>query len=511
MHTGACDDRGRAVSEAVEPAAAVETDVDPDVVSGVDADERRFNWVTAAGLALLVFGIGFLFTRTFYDAYDSSIIGQVAIGLVDHGSPKVVFDAYHINTPYSFYGLLMSLLMIPGIVVAKLIGASEESGLMATNAWLLGALAAVIYGWCSIRGLRRNAAIAVALLTVLGTGVLWFVSTGFVELALALAIASGMLGLTAMRAGRSWGAVVVGVAAGAAVLARDDSAILVMPWLLGGALLLADRRGAALARLVAGGAPFAVLWVVYNHVRFGTLWTTGYSGIVKFNHSFVKGVFGLVASPGRGLLLYAPLCLVGIAGLWLAWQRDRVVTAVAGGLVLTRIVFYAPFFGWYGGGGFGPRFVVAATPVLALGLMELFREPRRVAPGLRVAAGVLAVASVAIGVVGAAVDYERTSLQAALQREPALKNAVFTTREDTLHVLQDPETARVVDRHMFSWTDFPITDEASSLAHRDDIASAALGRPADRTRLAVAALLIVAGAALLLLPMWRRPARAAPG
>ena len=92
--------------------------------------------------------------------------------------------------------------------------------------------------------------------------------------------------------------------------------------------------------------------------------TVGYDGILRFNHSFLAGVYGLVLSPGRGLVLYAPVVLVALWGLRRSYRRDRVSTAVAVLLVLSRIVFYAPYWGWYAGGGFGPRYVLPAVPAL---------------------------------------------------------------------------------------------------------------------------------------------------
>lgn len=68
------------------------------------------------------------------------------------------------------------------------------------------------------------------------------------------------------------------------------------------------------------------------------------------------GIAGLLVSPGRGLLWFAPLALVGaIAGL-----RSRAWRFVAGGLVL-QLVAMALFFKWHGGQAFGPRLMAEAT------------------------------------------------------------------------------------------------------------------------------------------------------
>jgi hypothetical protein len=116
-----------------------------------------------------------------------------------------------------------------------------------------------------------------------------------------------MIGLSAISRKWNWGPLIVGAAVGASIVTRDDSIVLVAPWLLGGALLLSapGRRIAILTRMAIGGVPFLMLWAWYNSVRFGVPWKAGYGGVLRFNHSFVAGLYGLLISPGKGLLLYA--------------------------------------------------------------------------------------------------------------------------------------------------------------------------------------------------------------
>jgi hypothetical protein len=459
---------------------------------------RRTDVLAALGVTLVVAGVALLLSRTSIDNYDGQIMGQVATGIVDRHSIVVRYDAFHLNTPHSFYGIGMSLLMIPGILGSKVVGTSEAAGIMITNVWLLGLLGGAAYVWCRLRPLTVRLSAAVALVIALGLGMLPFASTGFAEVALALAVLLGMIGLRATARHWSWGPVLVGVAAGAAIVTRDDSIVLVVPWLLIGCLLqaTAGQRIAALRGVVLGGLPFLALWAWYNTARWGSPVTVGYDGILRFNHSFLAGVYGLVLSPGRGLVLYAPVVLVALWGLRRSYRRDRVSTAVAVLLVLSRIVFYAPYWGWYAGGGFGPRYVLPAVPALGLGLMEVasrFGEIRRPA---RIAVAALAALSVGIGFVGGAVSYENDSLETALAHEQAFHRPL-TTAHAFLSLLESSGTQRIVDRHMFDWSEFPITNETDSLFHRTDMASDGLSRPADKLRDALALAVFVFGAGLL--------------
>ena len=136
-----------------------------------------------------------------WDTYDSSIMGQVAANLVNSHSITVSVDPYHLNSPYSFYGLGMSLLMLPTLEISHLFGGSQMAGEMLTNVWLLGVLAGVVYWWCRLRGLAVAASALVALVGVLGGGFFVYASTGLAEVALCVAVAFGLLGITAICAG----------------------------------------------------------------------------------------------------------------------------------------------------------------------------------------------------------------------------------------------------------------------------------------------------------------------
>jgi hypothetical protein len=467
--------------------------------------------MVAAGLGLVVSGLAFLLSRTFWDSYDATIMGQVALRIVYHHTVTVPFDPYHLNSPHSFYGIGMSLLMIPGIEISRLFGGSAISGAMATNAWLLGVLAVVVYVWSRLRNLSVSSAVAVGAIVAVGGGLFAYASTGMAEVGLADSVALGLLGLSAMRTGRGWGPWLVGAAAGAAAVMRDDSVALVVPWLVIGALL-ADRRWVPTALRVVGGAlPFLVLWTWYNDDRYGAPWRVGYNSVVKLDHPFFTGLYGLLLSPGRGLLWYAPVIVVALVALPSAWRRDRVLVSVAGALLLSRVLFYAGYWGWYGGGNFGPRYLLPAVPVIAVGLMEAIPRLGAWRPPWRALALLVALASMAVGVTGAAVRYQSDSLEATLARQPDLRLPTSSAKA-FLDDLESSRTQSTVDHYMFQWSLFPVTNEASMLVHRDDLASAGLGRPADKLRDVLSALIMAAGLVAL---GWgwragrRRPGRAA--
>ncbi len=85
-----------------------------------------------------------------------------------------------------------------------------------------------------------------------------------------------------------------------------------------------------------------------------------------------RGLAGLLASPSRGLVWFAPIVFVGV-GIAIRDRRDR---WIAGGIVL-QLLAMATFFKWSGGLAYGPRLLAEATWVaiwLAMGTVTLSRR-----------------------------------------------------------------------------------------------------------------------------------------
>jgi hypothetical protein len=140
----------------------------------------------------------------------------------------------------------------------------------------------------------------------------------------------------------------------------------------------------AFAPLVLG----AGLWMVENTVRRGSPLRTGYendhgfqtllpySGLTGFSYPRFFGVLSLLISFGKGLLFFAPgLVLVFKRGLDALRPVNDVVVLwllYLGGLVLV----YGGWWAWYGGGTWGPRFLLfASLPAALLLAAQVRRAP----------------------------------------------------------------------------------------------------------------------------------------
>ena len=130
---------------------------------------------------------------------------------------------------------------------------------------------------------------------------------------------------------------------------------------LGIAWLLAHRSPRTLA--IAGGLAIAAAlpFLIWNIVYLGSPLPTGQLSanaavtgdvFVLSRAQLGYGLGGLLLSPGRGLLVFAPIAIVAVVYAF----RTRTDRAIAGALV-AQLVVIAFFHMWWGGICFGPRFL----------------------------------------------------------------------------------------------------------------------------------------------------------
>ena len=172
--------------------------------------------------------------------------------------------------------------------------------------------------------------------------------------------------------------------------------------------------------LIAAGAALVLVspLIVWNAIHLFSPLPLGqwHSNARDTEHVFsltgaATGIAGLLVSPARGLVWFAPLVLAGIA----IALRNRTYRPIAIGLVL-QLVAMAAFFKWHGGQAFGPRLLAEATWVaiwLALGTDLVLR---------RAVAIPTAVVTVVIGLI-ALVGY--TPEQWEMRRRPEAHPSAF--------------------------------------------------------------------------------------
>jgi len=202
-----------------------------------------------------------------------------------------------------------------------------------------------------------------------------------------------------------------GTGLGLALLARLNNAM-VIPFL--GLLLLVylrrHHRGewrSWAGSLLLFGLPLLAALVItgwYNRFRFGNPLTTGYLAEERFATPFFEGFYGLTFSPGKGLFWYNPLLLAALAAWPAFYRRHRAEGLLAAAVVLGHIAFYAPWYLWWAGHSWGPRFLVTALPFAVLPLapaLEVAARRRAVAVGV----GAVALLSIMVQILGVVVNF----------------------------------------------------------------------------------------------------------
>jgi hypothetical protein len=146
--------------------------------------------------------------------------------------------------------------------------------------------------------------------------------------------------------------------------------------------------------LVLGAAPVVVGLVARGFASSPPV-GEGLAERFGLTEPFGPGQLALLASPGKGLLVFAPLMLVAVAGAVIAFRRgERWLAASLGLAAIAHVLLAGSVRGWADGDAWGPRVLADAMPLLMPFLPDgLTRAPRL--------AGSIVALSVAVQVLGA--------------------------------------------------------------------------------------------------------------
>jgi hypothetical protein len=223
----------------------------------------------------------------------------------------------------------------------------------------------------------------------------------------------------------SWG--LTGLATGTAMATKPYALISILPIavLLWPAFRSLDRD----QRLRLGLAACApiLLWLVaigwYNWYRFGGVTDFGYTES-SLTLTAPLNFLGLLFSPGKGLILYSPLVVLGALGLPRLWRADRWLTA-AMLLFFVSLTAVSAASSYWGDEVWGPRYIVPAAWVLLVPIAWWADSTTR----RRVLAWVAAVA-IGVQVVGVAAQYGHyLKVARALTGVPILRDREGVPRE----------------------------------------------------------------------------------
>ncbi len=208
-----------------------------------------------------------------------------------------------------------------------------------------------------------------------------------------------------------------GLALGYALATRLE-AVFVLPALLVYAWLCGQRwRG--LFWLGVGLLPGVMLVFANNWVRFRSLFEQGY-GDEGFTGNLFIGLAGFLLSPGKSVFVYVPVLLALPFAVVPFARRFRAEALFIALLTLTILVKSSLWWIWWGGWGWGPRFLVPLMPFLVLPLgVLLVRQHWRIIIG-----AVLLPLSLVVNMLGILVDFN-DYLAAVSQGDPAGERATL--------------------------------------------------------------------------------------
>ena len=251
-------------------------------------------------------------------------------------------------------------------------------------------------------------------------------------------------------------ALLAGLALGIAVSTRLSNLVLIPGFFA--YLVVAARRGPGTTRRVrrlaisfALSVTAILLFVAaYNAVRFGTPWDAGYTPAESFSAFLPRSLAGFLLSPGRSLFVYSPILLLALAGLPFFWRQHRPETLLIGWITATYLLVYGSWFMWWGGWGWGPRFLVPLVPFLILPLAWVAGNFVRWPRPAQAAALLVTLISVGVQVPGVAVDFNQylaNLLAQGVGAEETIFNLRYWPVWGHLALLRE----RVLDTAWFGW------------------------------------------------------------
>lgn len=321
---------------------------------------------------------------------------------------------------YSPTGLGQSLLILPFLALGNLVALTE---LLGPTWWTMQFVTAMFFNplvsassglLVYLTGRRLSFTLATSLMVAIayafGTMTWVYAKSFFVDPLVTLWLLLAFYSLLSYRCRQKnfwlW---ITGASLGLAVLTKPGS-LINAPVLVIYLMLNArdEPRRVFFGRLLAFTIPLAIGvagMMAYNWWRFESPLDTGYRNI-GWTFPFFSGLFGLIASPGKGYLLYNPISLAAIIGLPAFWRQHKPEFWVITGIVVVNLGFLAKYNHWHGGGCWGPRLLLPVTPFLILPLGSLLEKiPQKGLYSFLLAT--LIALSVVVQIPGVAVSYGR--------------------------------------------------------------------------------------------------------
>jgi hypothetical protein len=344
-------------------------------------------------LAVFTFCFGlFGFTTSSFVGYEGET-AATAEGLVKTGHLRpmegsALVDPISVRS-YSRTGLTQPLLEAPFYAIGNALDGLASGGRNYTfrlealdlyNPFMAAVAAAAVFGLVLIRRGSTRWALVLALLFACASIAWPYSKIGMETTAMALVVVAFFV---TTWAARSRGPVVyltAGVATGAMAAAKPYillivPAVGVLAW-QGLHVLPSTKRWRYALLFIVPIAVWGAAIGWYNWYRTGSItdFDNPYSGVVPL--SAPLNALGLFLSPGKALVLFSPLIVLGVCGLPRLWKDDRflAVAILVAVVANTAVIALTPF---WADETWGPRYLVPVAGLLLLPIAWWARSPRR--------------------------------------------------------------------------------------------------------------------------------------
>jgi len=362
---------------------------------------QNTDFKVALWLGLVLFFFYLLTTSAHRPIGDEEEYVAVAASILTNGTPAIIKAqpssdgrVQKTRTYYKF-PLGHSLLLLPFValqVIAQEIfpfGFAFVSHFFLNSLFALesAALCALLFLLVRLLGnvhanlkLSQSTTVAVALTTALATQIWPASRTLFADNSVAVFLTLAIYALLRFRyddAGQGW-AIIASCAAAMMIFCKNFM-ILAYPalavygiW----AALEKKKQGKistdqTVRLAIMAAMPFAIIVVTqlwYNHLRYGSVWLSGYhegrDGDFGFSTPLLVGLYGIFLSSGRSFFLYSPMCLLAFLGARDFFKYAKTESALIAGASLPVVFAYAKWWSWHGGWEWGARFYVFLIPLL---------------------------------------------------------------------------------------------------------------------------------------------------
>lgn len=342
----------------------------------VAPDSKRLHaWLFATAAAVLL-----LLQQGAVTTSDGATMFGVTRSIVETHSMTVSRDLGipgRDNSYYSRYGPALSLVAVPAVGAAAIIGGivnskdNFENFAAASMMPLISAgLLVALFALSRRLGGSRKMSLLVAVGAIAGTYFLPYTKDYFAEPLTALGLVLCFERFLAHKPAQS------GAWLALAFLARPQTLVLVpvfgvLVWRSEG-LRCAVR---AAIPLVAGG----IFLGLYNIYRFGSVLKFGYEDVPLLSTPFLQGANGLLFDPAKSVFIFAPVLVVVPFAIGKLWRRHTSVAILLTTNFLLTFALSAVWFSWQGGWAWGPRLLIPGVIPLVATLAPWLSSHKRVA------------------------------------------------------------------------------------------------------------------------------------